>query len=64
MVLLQPSLITTCTRGGQLQETPLPEQQVQAVWPCTAGLLLEVRPHSRENHGWAPWSYSRLGFCK
>ena len=45
VALLQgsPSLITTCTLGGQLQDTPLTGMHVQAMWPCTAGLLLEVR---------------------
>ncbi|KAG1677449.1 hypothetical protein FOA52_001904 [Chlamydomonas sp. UWO 241] len=40
-VLLQPSLLTTVTAGGQLQDIPLPPHTAARMWPTPAGLLLE-----------------------
>ena len=63
LAFLQPGLVTTCTPGGQMGETPLPAA-LQApkggrdplasntpAWPCTAGLLIEVSPGGAGDSG-------------
>lgn len=41
LCLLHATSVTTAVLGGTLHDTPLPGP-VQALWPCTQGLLLVV----------------------